>query len=120
MKIFVLVKQVPNTTRVKLDPKTGNLIREGVDAIINPEDRHALEAAVAAAPGDLAALPAALRSLCCPPVDVVASARGEVSRGVKAMMAAYDANAIPLELAWALVSTRKLLLARDTVVNAFL
>ena len=47
MKIFVLVKQVPNTTKVKLDPKTGNLIREGVDAIINPEDRHALEAAVA-------------------------------------------------------------------------
>lgn len=46
MKIFVLVKQVPNTTKVKLDPKTGSLVREGVEAIMNPEDRHALEAAV--------------------------------------------------------------------------
>lgn len=42
----VLVKQVPNTSEVKIDPKTGNLIREGIDSIINPEDRHALEAAL--------------------------------------------------------------------------
>ena len=46
MRVFVLIKQVPNTTQVKLDPKTGNLIREGVEAVMNPEDRHALEAAV--------------------------------------------------------------------------
>jgi electron transfer flavoprotein beta subunit len=46
MNIVVLVKQVPDTTEVKLDPKTGNLIREGVESIINPDDRHALEAAV--------------------------------------------------------------------------
>ncbi len=46
MNIIVLVKQVPNTTEVKIDPKTGNLIREGVESIINPEDRHALEAAL--------------------------------------------------------------------------
>lgn len=46
MNIIVLVKQVPNTTRVKLDPKTGNLIREGLESIVNPDDRHALEAAV--------------------------------------------------------------------------
>jgi len=46
MKIIVLVKQVPNTAEVKLDPKTGNLIREGIESIINPDDRHALEAAV--------------------------------------------------------------------------
>ncbi|MFH1240731.1 MAG: electron transfer flavoprotein subunit beta/FixA family protein [Pseudomonadota bacterium] len=46
MDIIVLVKQVPDTTEVKLDPKTGNLIREGVEGIINPDDRHALEAAV--------------------------------------------------------------------------
>ena len=46
MKIVVLVKQVPNTSEVKLDPKTGNLIREGIESIINPDDRHALEAAV--------------------------------------------------------------------------
>jgi electron transfer flavoprotein alpha/beta subunit len=47
MDIIVLVKQVPNTAEVKLDPKTGNLIREGVESIINPDDRHAIEAAVA-------------------------------------------------------------------------
>jgi electron transfer flavoprotein beta subunit len=46
MRIIVLVKQVPNTTEVRLDPKTGNLIREGVESIVNPDDRHAVEAAV--------------------------------------------------------------------------
>lgn len=46
MDIIVLVKQVPNTSEVRIDPKTGNLIREGVESIINPEDRHALEAAL--------------------------------------------------------------------------
>ena len=46
MDIIVLIKQVPDTTEVKLDPKTGNLIREGIETIINPDDRHALEAAV--------------------------------------------------------------------------
>jgi electron transfer flavoprotein alpha/beta subunit len=46
MNIIVLVKQVPNTSEVQIDPKTGNLIREGVESIINPEDRHALEAAL--------------------------------------------------------------------------
>jgi len=46
MKIVVLVKQVPDTTDVRLDEKTGNLIREGLESIINPDDRHAIEAAV--------------------------------------------------------------------------
>jgi len=46
MHIIVLIKQVPNTTAVKLDPQTGNLLREGIASIINPDDRHALEAAV--------------------------------------------------------------------------
>ena len=46
MRIIVLVKQVPDTTEVKLDPKTRSLIREGIESIINPDDRHALEAAI--------------------------------------------------------------------------
>jgi len=46
MRIAVLIKQVPDTSEVKIDPKTGNLIREGVPTILNPEDRHAVEAAV--------------------------------------------------------------------------
>lgn len=37
------VKQVPETTEVKIDPKTGTLMREGVPAIINPFDLHAIE-----------------------------------------------------------------------------
>jgi electron transfer flavoprotein beta subunit len=46
MKIIVLIKQVPDTTEVKIDPKTGTLMREGVKSIINPDDMHALEAAL--------------------------------------------------------------------------
>lgn len=46
MNIVVCLKQVPDTTVVKIDPKTGTLIREGVPSIINPEDKHALEAAL--------------------------------------------------------------------------
>ncbi len=46
MNTIVLIKQVPDTTDVKLDPKTGNLIREGLESIMNPDDLHALEAAL--------------------------------------------------------------------------
>ncbi|MCM8711207.1 electron transfer flavoprotein subunit beta/FixA family protein [Clostridium sp. SYSU_GA19001] len=46
MNIVVCIKQVPDTTIVKIDPKTGTLIREGVPSIINPEDKHALEEAL--------------------------------------------------------------------------
>ena len=43
MLIVVCVKQVPDTTQVKIDPDTGNLVREGVPFIMNPFDSHALE-----------------------------------------------------------------------------
>ncbi len=46
MKIFVCVKQVPDAKDVRLDPKTNTLAREGVESIMNPYDRHALEEAV--------------------------------------------------------------------------
>ena len=46
MNIVVCIKQVPDTTEVKLDPKTGTLIREGVPSIINPDDKAGLEAAL--------------------------------------------------------------------------
>ena len=46
MKILVFVKQVPDTTDVKLDPKTGNLNREGVQSIMNPLVCNAVEAAL--------------------------------------------------------------------------
>ncbi len=43
MLVVTCVKQVPDTTQVKTDPKTGTLIREGVPFIMNPFDTHALE-----------------------------------------------------------------------------
>lgn len=43
MQIVVCIKQVPDTTDVKIDPKTGTLIREGVPSIVNPDDKHAIE-----------------------------------------------------------------------------
>lgn len=43
MQIVVCIKQVPDTTQVKVDPVTGTLIREGVPFILNPYDTHALE-----------------------------------------------------------------------------
>ena len=46
MKILVFVKQVPDTDDVKLDPKTGNIMREGVASKMNPLDANAVEAAV--------------------------------------------------------------------------
>ena len=46
MNIVVCVKQVPDTAAVKIDPKTGTLIRDGVPSIMNPEDKHALEGAL--------------------------------------------------------------------------
>ncbi len=46
MKIVVCVKQVPDAKDVRLDPKTNTLAREGVQSIMNPYDRHALEEAV--------------------------------------------------------------------------
>ncbi|HOO31726.1 MAG TPA: electron transfer flavoprotein subunit beta/FixA family protein [Thermotogota bacterium] len=46
MKIIVCIKQVPDTTEVKIDKETGTLIRNGIPTIINPEDKNALEAAL--------------------------------------------------------------------------
>jgi len=48
MLIVVCLKQVPDTQEVKIDPRTNALVREGVPAIPNPDDLHALAAAVAA------------------------------------------------------------------------
>ena len=43
MNIIVCIKQVPETTDVKIDPETNTLIREGVASIINPFDTYAIE-----------------------------------------------------------------------------
>lgn len=46
MEIIVCVKQVPDTTEVKIDPVTNTLIRQGVPSIVNPFDKNAVEAAL--------------------------------------------------------------------------
>ena len=46
MKIVVCMKQVPDTKNVRLDPETNTLSREGVQSIMNPFDKHALEEGV--------------------------------------------------------------------------
>ena len=45
MNILVCVKQVPDTTEIKIDPVTNTLIRAGVPSIVNPFDAYALEVA---------------------------------------------------------------------------
>ncbi len=47
MKIIVTAKQVPDTNEVKIDPIKHTLIRDGVPSILNPDDRNALEGALA-------------------------------------------------------------------------
>lgn len=46
MKVFVLIKQVPATDNVKMDPETGTMVRSGKGNIINPLDENALEEAI--------------------------------------------------------------------------
>lgn len=46
MNIIVCIKQVPDTTEVKINPETGTLIRDGVPSIINPDDKSGLEVAL--------------------------------------------------------------------------
>lgn len=46
MNIVVCIKQVPDTAEVKINPETNTLIRDGVENIMNPFDRQALETAL--------------------------------------------------------------------------
>ena len=46
MRIIVPIKQVPETSNVKMDPVTGTIIRTGLESIINPLDLYALETAL--------------------------------------------------------------------------
>jgi electron transfer flavoprotein beta subunit len=46
MNIIVCIKQVPETTEVKINPETNTLIRDGVKSIINPFDMYAIEEGV--------------------------------------------------------------------------
>ncbi len=45
MNMLVCIKQVPDTTEIKINPETNTLIREGVPSVVNPFDAYALECA---------------------------------------------------------------------------
>ncbi|MDD3627916.1 MAG: electron transfer flavoprotein subunit beta/FixA family protein [bacterium] len=46
MRIIAIIKQVPDTTNVRINPETNTLMREGVESIINPFDMYAIEEAL--------------------------------------------------------------------------
>jgi len=46
MKIVVCIKQVPETTNVKINEHTKNIDRRGLGGVINSYDLHALQTAL--------------------------------------------------------------------------
>jgi len=46
LRIVVCIKQVPDTTDMRIDPVTNNLIREGVPSVVNPACLYATEEAL--------------------------------------------------------------------------
>lgn len=46
MRIIIPIKQVPETSNVKMDPETGTMVREGVESIINPLDLYSIETGI--------------------------------------------------------------------------
>jgi electron transfer flavoprotein beta subunit len=46
MHIIVPIKQVPESSNVKLDPETGTMLRTAVEGVLNPLDLYAIEAAL--------------------------------------------------------------------------
>jgi len=46
LKIIIPIKQVPETSNVKIDEETGTIVREGVESIVNPLDLYAIEAGI--------------------------------------------------------------------------
>jgi len=80
MKIVVCIKQVPDTTDVKINPETNTLIRDGVVSIINPFDMYAIEEALrikARIGGD-----SAVTALTMGPPQAEAALREALSMGV--------------------------------------
>ena len=43
MNMIIPIKQVPETSNVKMDKETGTMIRDGVETVINPLDLYAIE-----------------------------------------------------------------------------
>lgn len=78
MNFIVCVKQVPNTTEIRIDPATNTLIREGVESILNPFDTFAIEEAVRLKE----AHGGTVTAICMGPPQAEATLREAVSLGV--------------------------------------
>jgi len=46
LNIIIPIKQVPETSNVKMDEETGTMVREGIESIINPLDLYAIEVGI--------------------------------------------------------------------------
>jgi electron transfer flavoprotein beta subunit len=46
MRVVVPIKQVPETSGVRMDEETGTVVRDGAEVIVNPLDLYAIEAAL--------------------------------------------------------------------------
>ncbi len=75
MKIIVPIKQVPETSNVKMDEETGTMIREGVESIINPLDLYAIEEAIR------------LKEQFCSEVTVISMGPGKAIEAIKEAIA---------------------------------
>lgn len=78
MKLIVCIKQVPDTTEIKIDPVTNTLVREGVESILNPFDAYAIEEAVRLKEQHGGSITA----ICMGPPQAEATLREAVSLGV--------------------------------------
>ena len=75
MKIIVCIKQVPNTTEIKIDPITNTLKRDGVPSSINPDDKTAIEAALQ------------LKEKCGATVTVITMGPGQAEKALREALA---------------------------------
>jgi electron transfer flavoprotein beta subunit len=81
MKIVVCIKQVPDTTNVRINPETNTLIREGVESICNPFDEYAIEEALRLK-GRLAPEPATTIAVTMGPPQAEAVLRQALAMGI--------------------------------------
>jgi len=101
MKIIVPIKQVPETSNVKMDKETGTMIREGVESIINPLDLYAIETEGVESiinPLDLYAIETAIRlkEQFCSEVTVISMGPGKAIEAIKEAIAMGCDNGVLL------------------------
>lgn len=87
MHFVVCIKQVPNTTQVRIDPERNTLIRAGVESVINPFDENALEMALQLKEGHPGSK---VTALCMGPKQAEDALRECVGRGADGVMLLCD------------------------------